>query len=238
MGTSEHPNDRFEVDGVAFIGRTFAEYRRMFDLDPTTLAGRRVLDCPGGPGSFTAVASELGAAATAVDVGYGPPPAQLAETCERAVGRTVEQLHEKRDLFVWDEYGDVATRGRYLQAAATRFLADYGTHPSRYVAAGLPQLPFPTDAFDIVLSGNLLFLYDDRLDEAFHRRAARELVRVAADEVRLFSLASLDRERSRFVPVVADVLRDAGLTVAFRSVPYEFQPGATEMLVVSDCGRD
>jgi hypothetical protein len=46
------------VDGeYAFLGRTFEEYVRLFDLDPEALVGRRVLDCPSGPASFVAEGS-------------------------------------------------------------------------------------------------------------------------------------------------------------------------------------
>lgn len=223
--------DRYEVEGFAFIGRTFAEYRRLFDLEPHDLAGTRVLDCPGGPSSFTAVASTLGADATAVDTQYGPAVDALESTCETAIADVADQLREKRDLFVFDYYGDIETRIRYLRAAAARFLADYARYPGRYVPAVLPELPFETGAFDLALSANFLFLYDDRLDPAFHVAALRELVRVAA-EVRVFPLASLDTTRSEVVAETVEALRADGYDVGLRAVPYEFQRGATEMLVV------
>ena len=232
MGDSSE-SEAFEVDDeFAFLGRTFAEYRRMFDLDVGSLQGRDVLDCPGGPGSFTAVAAELADSVTAVDPEYGPTATDLEPLCRRSVADNVEQLYEKRDLFVWDYYGDVETRGRYQRPAAERFLADYATHPERYVASALPDLPFADDAFDLTLSANLLFLYDDRLEEGFHHKAMAELSRVTDGEVRVFTLASLDRERSEFVEPVVERLRADGHGVEFREVPYEFQPGATEMLVV------
>lgn len=225
-------DERFEVDEeFRLIGRTFAEYRRMFDLDPAGLAGRRVLDCGAGAGAFTAVAAEFADRAVAVDPVYGPSPGALAAPFADAVERTVAQLREKRDLFVWDCYGDPETRGRFQRAAAERFLADYAAHPGRYVAGALPDLPLADDTVDLALVGNLLFLYDDRLDGAFHEAALRELTRVAG-EVRVFPLASLDGERSGLVAPVASSLREEGLAVEPRAVPYEFQPGATEMLVV------
>jgi len=50
MGDSSE-SGAFEVDDeFAFLGRTFAEYRRMFDLDVGSLQGRDVLDCPGDRG--------------------------------------------------------------------------------------------------------------------------------------------------------------------------------------------
>ncbi|SDM00241.1 hypothetical protein SAMN04487949_0457 [Halogranum gelatinilyticum] len=224
----------FTVDEeFRLIGRTFEEYRAMFGLDATELVDTRVLDCPGGPGAFTAVASAVGADVTAVDPAYGPPASDLGPVCDQAVTETVTQLHEKRDLFVWDFYGDVETRGRYLRAAYERFLTDYERHPNRYVEAALPDLPFPDDSFDLTLSANLLFLYDDRLSSEFHHAAVDELLRVTRGEVRLFPLASLDRERSVFVDRVVGRLREQDIETEFRPVDYEFQPGATEMLVLS-----
>ena len=214
------------------IGRTFAEYRRMFDLAAGDLDGRAVLDCGGGAGAFTAAAAELAGRAVAADPLYGPPAATLEPELSAAVGTNVAQLREKRDLFVWDVYGDVETRGRYLRAATERFLADYAANPGRYVAAAVPSLPFVAGAFDLALVANLLFLYDDRLDLAFHLAAVRELVRVAG-EVRVFPLSSLDATRSALVDPFVDRLRADGLSARFESVPYEFQPGATEMLAVT-----
>lgn len=225
--------DSFTVEeSFRFLGRTFEEYRHLFGLDPSALP-ERVLDCPGGPSSFTAVTNATGSTAFAVDPQYGPPVDELGAVCGRAIERTTAELHEKHDLFVWDFYDDVETRSRYLRAAAERFLVDYAQHPGRYVEAGLPDLPFETDVFDLVCSGNFLFLYDDRLDLDFHRAAVRELARVADDELRLFPLASLDAERSEYVEPVVEHLRDDGYAVEFRAVPYEFQPGVTETLVVS-----
>lgn len=228
-------DETFTVDDdFLFVGRTFEEYRRMFDLARADLRGS-LLDCPGGPSSFAAVAGAQGATVRAVDPMYERSRAHLRGACADAIERNVAQLREQRDLFVWEFYGDVPTRERYLRAASERFLADRARRPDRYVAAGLPDLPFGSNAFDLALSGNLCFLYDDRLDEAFHVAALRELARVAG-EVRVFPLHALDRERSSLVGPVTERLRADGHPVETRPVDYEFQPGATEMLVVG--GRE
>ena len=225
-------DDRFEVETDCLtIGRTFAEYRRMLDLAPATLAGKTVLDCGGGAGAFTATANALGADATAIDPLYGPSAAELEPDLADAVERNIDQLREKRDLFVWDYYGDVDTRERYLRAAYERFLADYAHHPERYVEGALPDLPLDTDSVDLAVVTNLLFLYDDRLDLEFHVAALRELARVAG-EVRVFPTHSLERGESTYVEECVEALRAEGADASLRTVPYEFQPGATEMLVV------
>ena len=44
------------LDRVIFIGRTFSEYMRMFNLEPSQLLGLKILDCPLGASSFVAEA--------------------------------------------------------------------------------------------------------------------------------------------------------------------------------------
>lgn len=230
-------SNRFVVEeGTAFYGRTFEAYARMFDLGAGDLVDRRVLDCPGGPGSFTAVANALGADATAVDPVYGPPAAELEARWEETIDGVATQLREKVDAFAWDFYGDVGTRIRYARAAATRFLADYARHPERYLASALPDLPLAEDAVDLACSANLLFLYDDRFDEAFHVDAARELCRIASVEVRLSGLQNLGAEPSEYVEPVLAALEADGLEVGREPVPYRFQPGPTEQVVVTGVG--
>src|SRR6056297_295055 len=193
------PADGFVVpEGTAFYGRTFEEYCRLFDLTIGDLRGCRILDCPGGPGSFTAVAAQIGADATAVDPVYGPAVDELEAHCEATIDEIVAQVAEKRSFFDWSFYGDVATRERFASAAARRFLADYDRCRDRYVDAALPALPFEADAFDRTCSANFLFLYDDRFDRDFHVAAARELARVTAGELRIAGLQTLDAERSRY----------------------------------------
>lgn len=127
---AEETRAAFDVDDeFAFLGRTFAEYRRMFDLDAVLLRGKSILDCPGGPASFSAVAAEIADSVTAVDPVYGPPASELESLCRRSVRENVAQLREKSDLFVWDYDPDVETRGRYQRAAMERFLAEYAHHP-------------------------------------------------------------------------------------------------------------
>ncbi|WP_276260818.1 class I SAM-dependent methyltransferase [Haloglomus litoreum] len=228
-GSTDDPV-RFEVEAEFLtIGRTFEEYAAMFDLDVDRLAGDRVLDCPSGVGSFVTTARDRGLSAIGADILYDHPRGAIAETAREDCEATVDQLRGSRDLFTWDWYGDLDSRAEHLRRAHRTFLADYPDGP--YLAAGLPDLPFPDDSFDLALSANLLFLYDDRLDGAFHAAALRELARVAG-EVRVFPLASLDTERSKLVEPTIERLRADGIAVETRTVPYEFQPGATEMLVV------
>ena len=81
-------NNRFEVEtDCPTVGRAFAEYRRMLDIDPATLSGRSALNCGGGAGSFTATGTALWADAVAVDPLYGPPADALEPGLAEVVDR-------------------------------------------------------------------------------------------------------------------------------------------------------
>ncbi|MGY1705881.1 methyltransferase domain-containing protein [Geodermatophilus sp. SYSU D00697] len=210
--------------------RSFEEYRAMFGLTDADLAGR-VLDCPGGGAGFTAVARARGTDAVAVDPVYATPPAalgaRLAGELER--GRAWAQAHA--DRYVWDFHGDPAGHARLRAEAARAFTADRAATPGRYVCAALPALPFRDGAFDLVLSSHLLFTYADRLDRAFHRAAALELVRVSRGQVRVYPLVD---QAGRPLPglldgLVAD-LAAAGVAAEVQDVGYEFQRGARSLL--------
>lgn len=226
--------DKFEVEDCAVIGRTFSEYVSMFDLDPVTLEGP-VLDCPSGVGSFVATANERGIPAIGADVIYGQSPEQLEQRCRDDYECVASQLSEKKDLFNWNFYGDIESRQQLLKQAYETFLDDYAIEyeQDRYVHAVLPDLPFATDSFSIVLSAHFLFLYGDRLDYEFHLASLHELARVATDEVRVFPLVELDTEQYRHLDAIIEALEEDGFTVEQALVPFEFQKGTNEMLVIS-----
>lgn len=222
---------RYEIDDFAFIGRTFEEYGRMFDLRVDELRGKTVLDCPGGPCSFVAEARERCVDATGADDLYDRSPATLARRCVEDIDRAMASLDGVQDLYRWDFYGGVDGLEEYRQDAASRFLLDYSRAGKRYVRGRLPHLPFPDGSFDLALSGHLLFLYDDRLSREFHVETVYELLRVS-DQLRVFPLHGFDGDRSGVVEPVVDALSSDGHAVEFREVPFEFQRGANEMLVV------
>lgn len=226
--------ETFEVDGFALIGRTFTEYAHMFDLDPAVLTGRSVLDCPSGVGGFVPAARERGIPATGADVVYGRSLEYLERRCKEDYERVAAQLPEKKELFEWGFYGGIERRCRLLKRAYETFLDDYTEHPGRYVSAVLPELPFASNAFSLVLSAHFLFLYGDRLDYEFHLASLRELARVATEEVRVFPLVGLDTELYGALDAISRELACEGFTVERVGVPFEFQTGANEMLRILD----
>jgi SAM-dependent methyltransferase len=191
-------------DRVVFFGRSGAEGLEMFGLDPSSCTGLRVLDCPGGPGSLAALLRQAGAEVTAVDPRYAAPAAELERLARADLAVTMTTLRANPQLALSFDLDAYEARKREALAA---FLDDLRRHPHSYVAAALPDLPFPSARFDLVLCGHLLFSYAPLgdgglmrrggLDLAWHRRALAELLRVSAREVRLYPAHTLQGEARR-----------------------------------------
>jgi hypothetical protein len=204
-------------------GRSFDEYRRMFDLSAGDLAGR-ILGCGDGPASFNAEARPRGHAVVSCDPLYAFPADAIARRVEECYPTVISQVKQEPGGFVWDYFRDADHLGACRLAAMRAFLADFerGKREGRYVAAALPALPFADGAFTLAVVAHLLFLYSGRLDLDFHRASFRELLRVA-HEVRVFPLLTLDRDWSPHVAPVRAKLEAAGLEAEVVAVGYEFQ---------------
>jgi SAM-dependent methyltransferase len=221
----------FTLDQVVPWGRSFDEYRRMFDLTEDDLS-RSIVGCADGPAGFNAEATRQGRRVISCDPLYRFPKAHIEERIAATFEQILEQTRLNAHEFVWrDDIRTVEELGRVRMAAMTEFLNDYepGKTAGRYVDAELPRLPFADGAFDLAICSHLLFLYSDRLGEAFHRSAVFEMCRVAA-EARIFPLLALGGEPSPLVPVCTAELRAAGHSVSIEKVPYEFQRGGNEMM--------
>jgi len=230
MTSSPDPDN---VGDYLISSRSFHEYEAMFSLTDRDLCGR-VLDCPGGASSFTVEASGLGAHVTAVDPAYTMSGSLLKKLVmaqpDRGSAHTVAGI----DRYVWAFYGDVEGHRQVRKTSAVLFARDIEVHPERYIAASLPILPFEDRQFDLVLSSHFLFTYADRLDQDFHYHALVELHRVCRREVRVFPLLdqgghSLDDMTN----AVRALLLRKGIEAKLCDVPYEFQRGGNQMLVLS-----
>lgn len=193
-----------ELERVVFYGRTGEEALAMFELDPAVWAGARVLDCPGGPGSLAALLRGSGLEVTAVDPLYGLDGESLERQARADIDATIERLRHSGTL---DPNFDLEASRRRRLEALERFLRDRRLHGGHYVEASLPDLPFADGAFDLVLSGHLLFSYSPLADGglmplggfdlAWHRQALAELLRVSRREVRLYPAHTQQGEARR-----------------------------------------
>jgi hypothetical protein len=220
----------FTLDQVVPWGRSFDEYRRMFDLADDELR-LRIIGCGDGPASFNAEATRRGAQVISCDPIYRLEIAQIRDRIAATYDTILDQTRRNADEFVWDSIQSVEELGQVRMAAMQDFLGDYGRGKidGRYVDAELPTLPFADTAFDLALCSHFLFLYTSQLDEAFHRSAIREMCRVAA-EVRIFPLLALGGDQSLYVNTTVNELRESGYDVSIEAVPYEFQRGGNRMM--------
>ena len=184
-----------ELEGVVFYGRLGQLALQMYGLDQELQhwQGRTVLDCPGGPSSMAALLAAAGIDVIACDPLYALSNTDLRQRSiddlELSIAKsaTSPMLRPGFDLD--------RVRRNHLEGLEL-FLTDREVHPERYIACSLPQLPFASGSFDLVLSGHLLFSYapvDEGglmtgagLDLDWHRTALAELCRVSRAEVRLY----------------------------------------------------
>ena len=184
-----------ELDGVVFYGRLGHLALQMYGLDQdlSSWRGARVLDCPGGPSSLTALLAEAGLDVVACDPLYALSNEELRQRSIDDLNLSIAKSTTSSMLRPGFDLEQV--RRHHLEGLEV-FLADRRDHPERYVTASLPELPFESGRFDLVLSGHLLFSYAPvadgglllgaGLDLAWHRRALAELCRVSRQQVRLY----------------------------------------------------
>lgn len=219
-----------ELDQIVPWGRSRQEYELMFRLTEADLSAG-VLDCGGGPSSFTAEISANGYRVVSVDPLYVCPAAQIRARFEAIAEPMLAQVRATPENWTWSYHRDpddlLATR----RAAVERFLADYerGLSESRYVVGELPALPFKSGSFGLVVCSHLLFLYSELLSQAVHIEWARELCRVGS-EVRIFPLLTLRGQRSPHLAAVQTALQAEGWTSEIVRVNYELQRGGNQML--------
>lgn len=222
----------FTLDKVVPWGRSYDEYVSMFGLTESDLA-LRILGCGDGPSEFNSALCKRGGSVVSVDPIYVFDDAQIRSRVSDTYETVMTQMRRNKSEYVWGAIPSVEQLGNVRLSAMETFLADFeiGKYEGRYIAGELPSLPFGSGQFDIALSSHFLFLYSAHLSAEFHLQALKEMLRVAY-EVRVFPLLALDSTPSPHIDFVSNNLENHGFVVEVRRVPYEFQRGGNEMLVV------
>ncbi len=202
----------------------------MFQLTEADLS-RGILDCGGGPASFTAEATAAGARVVAIDPIYAFSGAEIRARFEAITDSMLAQIRATPDDWSWTFHRDPDDLLANRRKALDLFLADYdqGLRAKRYLIGELPSLPFENKAFGLALSSHLLFLYSEHLSLDFHIAALRELCRVAS-EVRVFPLLTLARKPSPHLDAARAALQDDDWSSEIVKVDYGLQKGGNEML--------
>ena len=94
------------VKGPIFIGRTWAEYIKMFGLETGDLCHGKILDCAAGASSFTAHMSGEGCDVVAVDIMYSEKPDVLVINA-RPIWKFLLNGIASVDSFVWSFFKDI-----------------------------------------------------------------------------------------------------------------------------------
>ena len=213
-------------------GRSFEEYCRMFGMSEQDLK-LRIIGCGDGPASFNAEMFELGRRVISCDPLYQLTSTQIQERIDATYQIVMRKTVVNQHLFLWTRINSPDELGKVRLAAMGKFLSDFesGKRNGRYVTAELPDLPFPSSAYDLAICSHFLFLYSDILSFEFHQRAIQEMCRVAR-EARIFPLLNYNAKLSPFLEPLLKVLGDAGYNTSIEVVPYEFQRGGNQMLRV------
>ena len=231
--------DQLHLERVVFYGRSLAEYKLFFNLDLPALKGKSVLDCPSGAASLTAEAAQLGINVTAVDPLFENSVEKLRAIGEADIDHVMDEVEKVQHAYLSRYYQSMEEMRAARRRSLDLFCADFSGRKAQgsYVPALLPNLPFSDGQFDLVLSGHFLFIYDDRFDYAFHLAAIRELVRVSANEVRLFPPAGMNRKPYPQLDQLRRELEQDGITSEVIRSNFEFVQGWNQILVLHSNSR-
>jgi len=221
-----------ELSEVVPWGRSLSEYKEMFLLSDDDLR-KKILGCGDGPACFNAELSAKGGNVTSIDPIYQFNPEQIRARIGEVYPQIMEQVSRNKDDYIWINIGGVEELGRVRMDAMKSFLSDYekNQETERYIKASLPILPFEDGEFDLALCSHYLFLYSEHVNLEQHMESMKELCRVSR-EVRIYPLLSINsnKESPHLEPVMAE-MEKSGIDASLIPVRYEFQKGATKMLV-------
>ena len=220
-----------QLENIVPWGRSFEEYRLIFDLTPEDLT-KKILGCSDGPASFNAELSAQHGLVVSVDPIYQFSDDEIRSQINAIYPDIMSQVKQNIGDFIWDSIKNPEELGTTRMAAMTHFLSDYekGKQTGRYINASLPSLPFVDKSFNLALCSHYLFLYSAHVDLEQHLQSLRELCRVAR-EVRVYPLVTLEGNISPHLDSVTQALVDEDIKVSLRTVKYRFQKGATKMLI-------
>ncbi|MFF2481557.1 class I SAM-dependent methyltransferase [Paenibacillus sp. NPDC058071] len=226
----------YEQIGVAMTCRGFNEYVRMFDLNETLLSRGSVLDVAGGASSFTAELCGRGADAYAVDPRYSKNANEWIREATEEITVSTAKIDKLKGTFDWSYYGNVKLHRAGREESLRRFVSHLSEEEGkqRYIAGGLPQLPFADGTFSLALCSHFLFLYAEQFGFEFHKQSVLELMRVCkpGGEVRIYPLLSLNWERYERLDELLIAIREAGGEPEICQSNLPFIPGSDHYLKI------
>ncbi len=227
-----------KLKNVVPLGRSFDEYRLMFNLSKSDL-DKRIMGVGDGPASFNAEMNEMGKTVVSVDPIYFFTAKDISRKFDKVFDNIIEQVRNTPGDWTWTYHMSPDDLRNHRIEALDRFTSDFeqGKKEGRYLTGELPALQFQDKSFDVALCSHLLFLYSDHYDYNFHKAAVYEMLRVAG-EVRIFPLLDLMLRRSPYIEPLTKELERDGYTVKIKKVPYEIQLGGNEMMWIFNTSKN
>jgi hypothetical protein len=203
----------------------------MFDLNIPRYTQHRILDCPAGPSSFVAEANKLGVNVVGCDPLFGMPIKELIYRDREDLELILNQIFAVSYLYNWESMEGLR---RCRELALDIFESDYctGLIEKRHLKGELPKLPFQDRSFDLVLSGNLLFYYNNEFDYTFHKDSILEMLRVSR-EVRIYSTQGPYNHPWKYFEKLLSDLKKESVITNIVSAPHHFQLGVNKMLIIA-----
>ena len=221
------------LDQVALVGRTYNEYKRMFDVTKESLVGQKVLDVAAGVSSFCAIGNAVGLNITAIDPAYYFMADEIETKAEEDLDTVLAKLAFNKSHYNWDFYHDIeGVRISRFKAYQT-FLKDYQSNPSNYIPGEVSKLPFEDKEFDTTLVSHLMFLYDHLFTEEEQIATFRELIRVTRNEIIIFPTKNLSGQNSKWVDLIIKNTEFLEHTFRLEKAQFEFQKGNSLRLRVT-----
>lgn len=227
-----------KLKSVVPLGRSFDEYRLMFNLSKSDL-DKRIIGVGDGPASFNAEMNQMGKKVVSVDPIYFFTAKDIARKFDKVFDNVIDQVRNTPGDWTWTYHMSPDHLRQHRKDALDRFTNDFeqGKKEGRYVVGELPALQFQDNSFDIALCSHFLFLYSEHYDYNFHKAAVYEMLRVAGD-VRIFPLLDLMLRRSPYIEPLTEELKADGYRVVIKKVPYEIQRGGNEMMWIFNGKRN
>ncbi|KIL48267.1 hypothetical protein KP78_17140 [Jeotgalibacillus soli] len=95
---------KLELDRIVFIGGTFEEHLDLFSLTAGILKGKKILDCPAGACSFTAVGIQHGIDVTECDIAYYHDQEDLKMKGYQDVDHSMIHREKAKDNYGWNYF--------------------------------------------------------------------------------------------------------------------------------------
>lgn len=223
---------KLDLERIVFIGRTFEEYLDMFSLSVDSLKGKKILDCPGGACSFSAIGKKLDLDITSCDIAYFYGSEDLKEKGLQDIQHAMNSMEKAKENYKWDYFNNIEELRKHRLRALEDCMEDIVRFSERYIPVTLPSLPFNKAEFDLILSAHFLFTYAERFDYHFHLKTINELLRVTKEEIRIFPVVDLEGKRYEHLDKIIDYIIGRGYRVKEVEVAYDFQKNANSMLVI------